>query len=130
MKIHEYQAKELFKKYGVPVPRGEMADTADKALAAAERLGYPCVIKAQVHAGGRGKAGGIQLVRSRSEAHKHIARILGMTLISHQTGPEGKQVRKLLVEQGLDIVRELYLAIVIDREREMPVIIASPQGGM
>ena len=130
MKIHEYQAKELFKNYGVPVPRGEAADTAEQALAAAERLGYPCVIKAQVHAGGRGKAGGIQLVRSRAEAEKHITRILGMTLVSHQTGPEGKLVRKLLVEQGLNIIKEFYLAIIIDREREMPVIVASSEGGM
>jgi succinyl-CoA synthetase beta subunit len=130
MKIHEYQAKELFKRHGVAVPRGEAADTAEKALAAAERLGYPCVIKAQVHAGGRGKAGGIQLVRSRSEAEKHIGRILGMTLVSQQTGPEGKRVRKLLVEQGLNISKEFYLAIIVDREREMPVIIASSQGGM
>jgi succinyl-CoA synthetase beta subunit len=130
MKIHEYQAKELFKKYGVPVPRGEMADTPAQALAVAENLGYPCVIKAQVHAGGRGKAGGIQLARSRAEAEAAIARVLGMTLVSQQTGPEGKRVRKLLVEQGLTIARELYLAIIIDREREIPVIIASPQGGM
>jgi len=130
MKIHEYQAKALLKSSGVPVPRGQAAETAEQALAAAESLGYPCVIKAQVHAGGRGKAGGVQLARSRAEAKKHIARILGMTLVSHQTGPEGKRVRKLLVEQGLDIARELYLAIVIDREREMPVIIASSQGGM
>jgi succinyl-CoA synthetase beta subunit len=130
MKIHEYQAKELFKKYGVPVPRGEMAETAEKALAIAETLGYPCVVKAQVHAGGRGKAGGIQLARSRAEAEKHIAQILGMTLVSHQTGPEGKRVRKLLVEQGLNIIKEFYLAIIVDREQEMPVIIASSQGGM
>ncbi len=130
MKIHEYQAKELFKKYGVPVPRGEMADTPAQALAAAEKLGYPCVIKAQVHAGGRGKAGGIQLARSRAEAEAAIAKVLGMTLVSPQTGPEGKRVRKLLVEQGLTIARELYLAVIIDREQEMPVIIASPRGGM
>jgi succinyl-CoA synthetase beta subunit len=130
MKIHEYQAKEFFKKYGVPVPRGEMADTAVQALAVAEKLGYPCVVKAQVHAGGRGKAGGIHLVRSRAEAETRIAQVLGMTLVSPQTGPLGQRVRKLLIEQGLDIARELYLAIVIDREREMPVLIASPQGGM
>jgi succinyl-CoA synthetase beta subunit len=130
MKIHEYQAKELFKKYGVPVPRGEMADTAEKALAVAEKLGYPCVIKAQVHAGGRGKAGGIKLARNRSEAEKYVAQILGMTLVNQQTGPEGKRVRKLLVEQGLDIIKEFYLAIIVDREKEMPVIIASSQGGM
>jgi succinyl-CoA synthetase beta subunit len=130
MKIHEYQAKELFKKYGVPVPRGEMCDTAAQAISVAEKLGYPCVVKAQVHAGGRGKAGGIRLARNRDEAVRHIDAILGMTLVSQQTGPEGRRVRKLLVEQGLDITRELYLAIVVDREREMPVIIASCQGGM
>ncbi len=130
MKIHEYQAKELFRQFAVPVPLGEMAETADGALAAAERLGYPCVIKAQVHAGGRGKAGGVKLARDRADAERHIAAILGMTLVSHQTGPEGRRVRKVLVEQGLEITRELYLAIVVDREREMPVIIASSQGGM
>jgi succinyl-CoA synthetase beta subunit len=130
MKIHEYQAKELFRRHGVPVPRGEMAETAEKALAVAADLGYPCVVKAQVHAGGRGKAGGIRLARSRAEAEKHIAAILGMTLVSQQTGPGGRLVRKLLVEQGLEIRRELYLAILLDREREMPVIIASNQGGM
>jgi succinyl-CoA synthetase beta subunit len=130
MKIHEYQAKELFMQFGVPVPKGEMAETAEKALAVAERLGYPCVVKAQVHAGGRGKAGGVKLARGRAEADAHIASILGMNLVSHQTGPEGKRVRKLLIEQGLSITRELYLGIVVDREREMPVIIASSQGGM
>lgn len=130
MKIHEYQAKELFRRFAVPVPLGEMAETADAALAAAEKLGYPCVVKAQVHAGGRGKAGGVKLARDRAEAERHIAAILGMTLVSHQTGPEGRLVRKVLVEQGLEIARELYLAIVVDREREMPVIIASSQGGI
>jgi succinyl-CoA synthetase beta subunit len=130
VKIHEYQAKELFRSHHVPVPEGEVAATAPLALAAAEKLGYPCVIKAQVHAGGRGKAGGIKLARNRSEAEAHIAGILGMTLINRQTGPQGKLVRKLLVEQGLDIRRELYLAIILDREREMPVIIASARGGM
>ena len=130
MKIHEYQAKVLFRDHRVPVPSGEMATTAPQALAAAEKLGYPCVIKAQVHAGGRGKAGGIKLARSRAEAEKHIGEMLGMTLVNGQTGPQGKLVRKLLVEQGLDISRELYLAIIIDREKEMPVIIASAQGGM
>jgi len=130
VKIHEYQAKDLFKNFHVPVPQGEMASTATQALASAEKLGYPCVIKAQVHAGGRGKAGGIKLARNRSEAEKHIGEILGMTLVNGQTGPQGKQVRKLLIEQGLNISRELYLAIIIDREKEMPVIIASAQGGM
>jgi succinyl-CoA synthetase beta subunit len=130
VKIHEYQAKDLFRSFHVPVPDGEMTSTAATALAAAEKLGYPCVIKAQVHAGGRGKAGGIKLARSRSEAEKYIREILGMTLVNRQTGPQGKLVRKLLIEQGLNISRELYLAIIIDREKEMPVIIASAQGGM
>jgi succinyl-CoA synthetase beta subunit len=130
VKIHEYQAKDLFRSFHVPVPNGEIASTAPQALAAAERLGYPCVIKAQVHAGGRGKAGGIKLARNRSEAEKFIGEILGMTLVNRQTGPQGKLVRKLLVEQGLNISRELYLAIIIDREKEMPVIIASARGGM
>lgn len=130
MKIHEYQAKELFARQGIAVPRGRMAETPDQALAVAESLGYPCVVKAQVHAGGRGKAGGVKLARDRAEAERHIAAILGMNLVSQQTGPEGRRVRKLLVEQGLDIARELYLAILLDREREMPVIIASSQGGM
>jgi succinyl-CoA synthetase beta subunit len=130
VKIHEYQAKELFRASQVAVPNGAMASTAPQALAVAEKLGYPCVIKAQVHAGGRGKAGGIKLARNRAEAEKYIGEILGMTLINRQTGPQGKLVRKLLVEQGLNIIRELYLAIIIDREKEMPVIIASSQGGM
>lgn len=130
MKIHEYQAKELFRAFHVAVPNGETAATAPTALAAAEKLGYPCVIKAQVHAGGRGKAGGIKLARNRSEAEKYIGEILGMMLVNRQTGPQGKLVRKLLIEQGLNISRELYLAIIIDREKEMPVIIASSQGGM
>ena len=130
MKIHEYQAKDLFRSFHVPVPNGEIASTAPQALATAEKLGYPCVIKAQVHAGGRGKAGGIKLARSRAEAEKYIGEILGMTLVNRQTGPQGKLVRKLLIEQGLNITRELYLAIIIDREKEMPVIIASAHGGM
>jgi succinyl-CoA synthetase beta subunit len=107
-----------------------MACEAQSALAAADRLGYPCVIKAQIHAGGRGKAGGVKLARNRSEAEAHIRAILGMTLVSRQTGPQGRIVRKLLIEQGLTIRRELYLALILDREREMPVVIASAQGGM
>jgi succinyl-CoA synthetase beta subunit len=130
VKIHEYQAKDLFRTFHVAVPNGEIAVTAPEALDTAEKLGYPCVIKAQVHAGGRGKAGGIKLARNRSEAEKYFGEILGMTLVNCQTGPQGKLVRKLLVEQGLNISRELYLAIIIDREKEMPVIIASSQGGM
>lgn len=130
MKIHEYQAKQLFKQYGVPVPNGEAADTADQAFTVAEKLGYPCVIKAQVHAGGRGKAGGVKLAKNSEEARKYANEIVGMTLISHQTGPEGKLVRKVLVEKGLAIARELYMAIIVDREAGMPVIMASTEGGM
>jgi succinyl-CoA synthetase beta subunit len=130
MKIHEFQAKQLFSQYGVPVPEGSVVETAEEAFHVAETLGYPCVIKAQVHAGGRGKAGGVKLARSSDEAREHGKAIVGMTLVSKQTGPEGKLVRKVLVEQGLAIARELYLAIIVDREKGMPVIMASTEGGM
>jgi succinyl-CoA synthetase beta subunit len=130
MKIHEYQAKQLFKQYGVPVPEGSVADNKDDAFRIAEKLGYPCVIKAQVHAGGRGKAGGVKLAKNSDEAREHAAAIAGMTLVSKQTGPEGKLVRHVLVEQGLAIAKELYLAIIVDREKGMPVIMASTEGGM
>ncbi len=130
MKIHEYQAKQLFKQYDVPVPEGAMAETPNNAIRIAEELGYPCVIKAQVHAGGRGKAGGIKLAKNNEEAREYAGKILGMKLVSAQTGAEGKLVRKVLVEQGLAITRELYLAIIVDREAGMPVIIASTEGGM
>ncbi len=130
MKIHEYQAKQLFKANDIPVPEGYMAEKSEAALDYAEKLGYPCVIKAQVHAGGRGKAGGVKLAKNKDEAIEAIDSILGMNLVSKQTGPEGKEVRKLLIEQGLKIASELYLAIITDRERECPVIIASTEGGM
>lgn len=130
MKIHEYQAKQLFKEYDVPVPRGEMSEDKEKAFGIAESLGYPCVIKAQVHAGGRGKAGGVKVAKSREDAKQYINDILGMNLVSRQTGPEGRLVRKILVEEGMNIVQELYLAIIVDRENECPVIIASSEGGM
>ena len=130
MKIHEYQAKQLFREFGVPVPDGYMADDSAQAHSFADKLGYPCVIKAQVHAGGRGKAGGVKLAKNSDEAKKYAQAILGMKLVSKQTGPEGKIVNKILVEQGLNIISELYLAIILDREQEMPVIIASSQGGM
>jgi len=130
MKIHEYQAKTLLREFGVAVPEGEMAETPQQAMVVVERLGTPCVVKAQVHAGGRGKAGGIMLARNRGEAEQAVGRILGMKLVSRQTGPEGRLVRKVLVEQGLAIARELYLAIIVDRDRECPVIIASSHGGM
>ena len=130
MKIHEYQAKGLFRNYSIPVPEGFMAENAESAMEIVEKLGFPCVVKAQVHAGGRGKAGGVKLAKNKDEAIEHIGSILGMKLVSKQTGPEGQLVRKILIEQGLNIVNELYLAIIIDREKEMPVIIASTEGGM
>ncbi len=130
MKIHEYQAKGLFRNYSIPVPEGFMAENAESAMEVVEKLGFPCVVKAQVHAGGRGKAGGVKLAKNKDEAKEHIGSILGMNLVSKQTGPEGQLVRKILIEQGLNIVNELYLAIIIDREKEMPVIIASTEGGM
>ena len=130
MKVHEYQAKQLFKAFNVPVPEGRMAEFANEAFQIAEELGYPCVIKAQVHAGGRGKAGGVKLAKNSDEAKEYANAIVGMKLVSPQTGPEGNQVQKVLVEQGLSIVKELYLAIIVDREREMPVIMASTEGGV
>lgn len=130
MKVHEYQAKQLFRVFAVPVPNGRVAETAEQAFQAAEELGYPCVIKAQVHAGGRGKAGGVKLAKNSTEAKQYAQAIVGMKLVSPQTGPEGKLVRTVLVEQGLAIVKELYLAIIVDREREMPVIMVSTEGGM
>ncbi len=130
MKIHEYQAKQLFKEGNIPVPKGFMIENTKDADALYDELGYPLVVKAQVHAGGRGKAGGVKLARSREEAVAAVDQILGMTLVSKQTGPEGKRVRKILLEEGLKISRELYLAIITDREKECPVIIASTEGGM
>ncbi|MBM64782.1 MAG: succinate--CoA ligase subunit beta, partial [Myxococcales bacterium] len=117
MKIHEYQGKEVLKDFGVPVPEGYICDTAAEARAAAEKLGGGvCVVKAQIHAGGRGKGGGVKLAQNPGEAEAHAEAILGMQLVTHQTGPEGKEVLKVLVEAGCDIARELYCAIVPDRE--------------
>ena len=131
MNVHEYQAKALLREFGVPVPPGELATTPAEAEAAARALGAPVVVvKAQVHAGGRGKAGGIKLARSASEAKTAASEILGMTLRSRQTGPEGKLVRKVYVEAGTEIARELYLAIVLDRAAEKLAVIASTEGGM
>jgi len=129
--VHEYQAKELLREYGVPVPAGTLATTPAEAEAATRGLSADVVVvKAQVHAGGRGKAGGIKLAKSANEA-KHVAsEILGMTLRSHQTGPEGKVVRKVYVEAGSEIESELYLAVVLDRSAEKLAIIASTEGGM
>jgi succinyl-CoA synthetase beta subunit len=129
--VHEYQAKALFRQFGVAVPEGELATTPAEAEAAAKRLGVPVVVvKAQVHAGGRGKGGGIQLAKSPAEAKQRASEILGMTLVTHQTGPEGKLVRKVYVEAGSEIARELYLALTLDRATENFAVIASTAGGM
>ena len=134
MKIHEYQAKAILKKYGVPVPRGEMAETREQAEAAAKKLfdagASGVVVKAQIHAGGRGKGGGVKIAKSVEEAAELASKILGMTLITHQTGPEGRVVRRLLIEETLPIEKELYLGIVIDRVEAKPVFMASAAGGM
>lgn len=131
MKIHEYQAKELFRQYGIPVPRSQMVTTVDDAVAAYRELGVDfAVVKAQIHAGGRGKGGGVKLVRSVDEARAAAAAILGMNLITHQTGPEGQRVRTLLVEEGTDIARELYVGITLDRAARRPVLMASSEGGV
>lgn len=131
MNIHEYQAKQIFAKYGVPTPKGLMAESVEQAVENAKILGGPVwVVKAQIHAGGRGLGGGVKLARSIEEVEKLSREILGMTLITHQTGPEGKLVQKLYIEEGADIKDELYLGVVLDRAREMPVIMASTEGGM
>jgi succinyl-CoA synthetase beta subunit len=131
MKIHEYQAKAILAKFGVPVPRGEVVLKRDEARAAAERLGTPIVVvKAQIHAGGRGKAGGVKVVKSAEEAANAAERMLGMKLVTAQTGPEGRIVRRVLVEEGLDIKREIYLSLLVDRAVGAPVFMASAAGGM
>jgi succinyl-CoA synthetase beta subunit len=131
MKIHEYQAKELFKKYSVPVPQGGVAFNADEAVAVAKTLaGYPVVVKAQIHAGGRGKGGGVKLARSAEEVQSAAREIIGMNLVTHQTGKEGRLVKKVLVEQGLNIDKELYLSIIPDRSTAQIVVMASEAGGM
>jgi succinyl-CoA synthetase beta subunit len=134
MKIHEYQAKEILRKYGVPVPDGQMVATFEEADAAAQQLfgaGHSVVVvKAQIHAGGRGKGGGVKLARSRAEAEEHSKKILGMQLITHQTGPQGQKVQRLLIEAGSAIARELYLGIVLDRASSQVVFMASQAGGM
>ncbi len=131
MKIHEYQAKSVLARFGVPVPRGEVASSPAEAGEIARRLGGDIsVVKAQIHAGGRGKGGGVKLARSAEEAESLAKQMIGMTLVTHQTGPEGKKVGRVLIEEGLAIDRELYLSIVIDRAAACPVIIASAAGGM
>jgi succinyl-CoA synthetase beta subunit len=131
MKIHEYQAKELFKKYNIPIPDGGVAFNSDEAKQVAENLGrFPVVVKAQIHAGGRGKGGGVKLAGSMDDVTGIAGEIIGMNLVTHQTGPEGKRVKKILVEQGLNIAKELYLSIIPDRSTAKIVIMASQAGGM
>ncbi|MDQ2949811.1 MAG: ADP-forming succinate--CoA ligase subunit beta, partial [Acidobacteriota bacterium] len=130
MKIHEYQAKAILAKYDVPVPRGEVAYTIEEAEAAAKKLGGSVVVKAQIHAGGRGKGGGVKVAKDAAEATEIAKKILGMQLITHQTGPEGRLVQRLLIEETLPIERELYLGIVLDRAIGKPVFMASAAGGM
>jgi succinyl-CoA synthetase beta subunit len=130
MKIHEFQGKQLLGRYGLVVPQGRECKTVEEAVAAYEELSTDiCVVKAQIHAGGRGKAGGVKLVKNAEEARAAAADILGKTLITHQTGPEGQLVRRLWVEEGSQIDREYYLGIVIDREQDLPVMMASSEGG-
>jgi succinyl-CoA synthetase beta subunit len=131
LKIHEYQAKSVLARFGVPVPRGEVTFTAHDAAAIAEQLGTSVVVvKAQIHAGGRGKGGGVKLAKSPHEAERLAKQMIGMTLVTHQTGPEGRKVGRVLIEEGLQIERELYLSMLIDRATGRPVIIASAAGGM
>jgi succinyl-CoA synthetase beta subunit len=135
MKIHEYQGKELLRKYGVPVPQGIPAFTVDEAEAAAKKLiadtgGEVVVVKAQIHAGGRGKGGGVKVVKGAAAAREAAQKILGMQLVTHQTGPAGQKVQRLFVEQGADIAREMYLGVVVDRESGRVVVMASQEGGM
>jgi len=132
VKIHEYQAKAVLAQYGVPVPKGKVAYNEAEALAAAKELGFPVVVKAQIHAGGRGKGGGVKLAKDAEECAQLAKRMLGMTLRTHQTGPEGRVVRRLLIEQAMDLQgsRELYLAMLVDRAAGRPVFMASAQGGV
>jgi succinyl-CoA synthetase beta subunit len=131
MKIHEYQSKELFKKYNIPIPKGDVAFSSDEAVSIAEKLGgYPVVVKAQIHAGGRGKGGGVKLAKSAEETKNVAQEIIGMNLVTHQTGAEGRHVKKILVEQGLNIEKELYLSIISDRVSAKIVVMASEAGGM
>src|SRR6476661_4063325 len=131
MKIHEYQGKEILRQFGVPVPRGYPAFSVHEATEAAQKLGGPVwVVKAQIHAGGRGKGGGVKLARSMDEVKSLAGSILGMQLVTHQTGPTGQPVRRLLIEEGADIKKELYAAMVVDRGSQRVVLMASADGGM
>ena len=131
MNIHEYQAKAVLKEFGVPVPKGIPAFTANEAVQAAQQLGGPVwVVKAQIHAGGRGKGGGVKVARSLDQVREEAGRILGMQLVTHQTGPAGQKVRRLLVEEGADIRKELYVAMIVDRGTQRVCLMASSEGGM
>jgi succinyl-CoA synthetase beta subunit len=131
MKIHEYQGKEILKKFGVPVPIGKVAFNVEEAVRAAEAIGGPVwVVKAQIHAGGRGKGGGVKLARSIDEVRDRASEILGMRLVTHQTGPEGRIVSRLLIEQGMNIAREMYVGITLDRGRSQNVVMVSTEGGV
>jgi succinyl-CoA synthetase beta subunit len=131
MKIHEYQGKEIFRKYGLPTPRGFPALSVDEAVEAARKLGGKVwVVKAQIHAGGRGKGGGVKVAKSLEEVKQFSSKILGMQLVTHQTGPDGQKVRRLLIEEGADIKKELYVGMVVDRGSQRVVLMASSEGGM
>ena len=130
MKIHEYQAKEIFKKFSIPIPEGRLANTVDEVKQAVNELGLPIVIKAQIQAGGRGKAGGVKLAKTLEEAENIAQGLLGKSLVTHQTGPQGKIVRKVLIEKASDIKQEFYIGLTIDRTKNRPVMMVSPAGGM
>src|SRR3954469_10270632 len=131
MKIHEYQGKELLKKFGVTVPKGVPCFSIDEAVKAAQTLGGKVwVVKAQIHAGGRGKGGGVKVAKSIAEVRDYASQILGMTLVTHQTGPQGRLVKRLLVEEGADIQKELYVGMVVDRATQRVTLMASSEGGM
>jgi succinyl-CoA synthetase beta subunit len=131
MKIHEYQGKEILRQFGVPTPRGIACFSVDEAVAAAQKLGGAVwVVKAQIHAGGRGKGGGVKVAKSLEQVREYANQILGMQLVTHQTGPEGQKVRRLLIEEGAQIVKELYIGMVIDRSKQRVVLMASSEGGM
>ena len=130
MNIHEYQGKEILRKYGVSVPNGKVAFTVEEAVEAAKELGTEvCVVKAQIHAGGRGKAGGVKVAKNLEEVRTYASEILGKTLVTHQTGPEGKEVKRLLIEEGCDIKKEYYVGLVLDRATSRVVLMASEEGG-
>jgi succinyl-CoA synthetase beta subunit len=130
MNIHEHQGKEVLRRYGVAVPKGKACFTVAEAVAAANEMGYPCVVKAQIHAGGRGKAGGVKLVKDEASARAAAEQLLGKTLVTHQTGPQGRVVRRLLIEEGCQIGRELYLGLVVDRATGRVTVMASTEGGV